>query len=264
MAGTIVTITSGKGGVGKTTTTANIGVALARSGQRVVCLDADIGLRNLDVVMGLEDRIVYDLIDVIEGRARLLQALVKDKRMPDLNLLPAAQERDKSAITDKQMCKLCDDLKKDFDWVLIDSPAGIETGFKNSVAPADQIIVVVTPEVSSVRDADRVVGLVEAMEKLAPKLVINRLRPAMINRGEMLDVPDILEILAIELLGIVPEDEAVITSTNKGTPVAMEDRSMSGAAYLRVARRMMGEDVPIPIMSESSGLLDRFSRWFKR
>ena len=264
MAGTIVTITSGKGGVGKTTTTANIGVALARSGQRVVCIDADIGLRNLDVVMGLENRIVYDLIDVIEGRARLPQALIKDQRLPDLNLLPAAQKRDKSSITDKQMRKLCDDLKRDFDWVLIDSPAGIEAGFKYSVAPADQVVVVVTPEVSSVRDADRVVGLVEAMEKLAPKLVINRLRPAMINRGEMLDVPDILEILAIELLGIVPEDEEVITSTNKGTPVALEGRSMSGAAYLRVARRMMGDEVPIPVLSESSGLMDRFSRWLKR
>jgi len=264
MAGMVVTITSGKGGVGKTTATANIGVALARRGQRVACIDADIGLRNLDVVMGLENRIVYDLVDVMEGRAKLRQALIKDKRLPELNLLPAAQKRDKSAITDKQMCKLCDDLRKEFDWVLVDSPAGIEGGFKYSVAPADEVIVVVTPEVSSVRDADRVIGLVESMEKPAPKLVINRLRPSMVKRGDMLDISDVLEILAIELLGVVPEDEAVITSTNKGTPVALEDRSPSGSAFSRVARRMMGEDVPIQVLGESNNLLDRFSRWFQR
>lgn len=264
MAGTIVTITSGKGGVGKTTTTANLGVALAKSGKRVVCIDGDIGLRNLDVVMGLENRIIYDLVDVVEGRARLRQALIKDKRLPDLNLLPAAQKRDKFSITDKQMCKLCDDLKKEYDWVLIDSPAGIEAGFKYSVAPADLVIVVATPEVSSVRDADRVVGLVEAMEKPAPGLIINRLRPAMVNRGDMLSIPDMLEILAVALLGVVPEDQDVITSTNKGTPVAMQDHSMSGAAFSRIARRMMGEQVPIPVLSDSTGLMERFSNWFKR
>ena len=264
MAGMVVTITSGKGGVGKTTTTANIGVALARRGQRVVCLDADIGLRNLDVVMGLENRIVYDLVDVIEERAKLRQALIKDKRLPELNLLPAAQKRDKSAISDKQMIKLCDDLRKDFDWILIDSPAGIEGGFKYSVAPADEVIVVVTPEVSSVRDADRVIGLVESMEKPSPKLLINRLRPSMVKRGDMLDISDVLEILAIELLGVVPEDETVITATNKGAPVALDDRSPSGGAFLRVARRMMGEDVPVQVLSESNSLLDRFSRLFGR
>jgi len=263
MAGMVVTITSGKGGVGKTTATANIGVALARYGQRVACIDADIGLRNLDVVMGLENRIVYDLVDVVEGRARLRQALIKDKRLPNLSLLPAAQKRDKSSISDKQMCKLCEDLKKEFDWVLIDSPAGIEAGFMYSVAPANQVIVVVTPEVSSVRDADRVIGLVEAMEKPAPKLIINRLRPAMVTRGDMLDISDVLEILGIELLGVVPEDEAVITSTNKGTPVALEDRSLSGAAFSRIARRMMGEEVPIQVFGGSNGLMDRFSRLFK-
>lgn len=263
MAGTVVTITSGKGGVGKTTATANIGVALARGGQRVVCIDADIGLRNLDVVMGLENRIVYDLVDVIEGHARLRQALVKDKRFPDLNLLPAAQKREKSSITDSQMVKLCEDLKKEFDWVLIDSPAGIEAGFKYSIVPADEILVIVTPELSSLRDADRVVGLVGAMQKPAPKLVINRLRPAMVNRGDMLNVADVLEILAIDLLGVVPEDEAVITSTNKGSPVALEERSISGAAFSRIARRMMGEDVPIEIPSGSNGLMNRFARLFK-
>jgi septum site-determining protein MinD len=264
MAGMVVTITSGKGGVGKTTATANIGVALARRGQRVVCLDADIGLRNLDVVMGLENRIVYDVVDVIEERAKLRQALIKDKRLPELNLLPAAQKRDKSAISDKQMIKLCDDLRKEFDWILIDSPAGIEGGFKYSVAPADEVIVVVTPEVSSVRDADRVIGLVESMEKPSPKLIINRLRPSMVKRGDMLDISDVLEILAIELLGVVPEDETVITATNKGMPVALDNRSPSGSAFLRVARRMMGEDVPVQVLGESTSLLNRFSRLFGR
>jgi septum site-determining protein MinD len=264
MPGQVVTITSGKGGVGKTTATANLGVALARRGVRVACIDADIGLRNLDVVLGLENRIVYDLVDVIEGRARLRQALIKDKRLPELQLLPAAQKRDKTAVTDKQMIKLCDDLRKEFDFVLIDSPAGIEGGFKYSVAPSDQVIVVVTPEVSSVRDADRVIGLVEAMEKPAPRLIINRMRAAMVKRGEMLATADVLEILSIELLGIVPEDEAIITSTNKGHPVALEDHSPAGSAFTRIARRMTGEDVPFQVLDDTNGLLDRFSRLWRR
>lgn len=264
MPGQVVTITSGKGGVGKTTTTANLGVALARRGVRVACIDADIGLRNLDVVLGLENRIVYDLVDVVEGRAKLRQALIKDKRLPELQLLPAAQKRDKTAVTDKQMIKLCDDLRKEFDFVLIDSPAGIESGFKYSVAPADQVIVVVTPEVSSVRDADRVIGLVEAMEKAAPRLIINRMRAAMVKRGEMLATEDVLEILSIELLGIVPEDEAIITSTNKGHPVALEDHSPAGSAFTRIARRMTGEDVPFQVLDDTNGLLDRFSRLWRR
>lgn len=264
MAGQVITITSGKGGVGKTTATANLGVALARRGQRVACVDADIGLRNLDVVLGLENRIVYDLVDVIEGRAKLRQALIKDKRLPELQLLPAAQKRDKTAVTDKQMVKLCDDLKKEFDFVLIDSPAGIESGFKYSVAPADQVFIIVTPEVSSVRDADRVIGLVEAQEKQSPKLIINRLRPSMVKRGDMLATADVLEILSIELLGIVPEDEAIITSTNKGHPVALEDHSPAGAAFTRIAQRMMGEEVPYQVLDDTGGLLDRFSRLFRR
>ncbi len=264
MPGQVVTITSGKGGVGKTTATANVGVALARRGQRVACVDADIGLRNLDVVMGLENRIVYDLVDVIEGRAKMRQALIKDKRLPELQLLPAAQKRDKTAVTEKQFVKLCDDLKKEFDFVLVDSPAGIESGFKYSVAPADQVLIVVTPEVSSVRDADRVIGLVEAHEKSAPKLIINRLRPSMVKRGDMLDTSDVLEILSIDLLGIVPEDEAIITSTNKGHPVALEDHSPAGAAFTRIAQRLMGEDVPFQVFEDTDGLLDRFSRLFRR
>ncbi len=264
MGGQVVTITSGKGGVGKTTATANIGVALARRGQRVACLDADVGLRNLDVVMGLENRIVFDLVDVIEGRAKLRQALIKDKRLPELQLLPAAQKRDKTAVTDKQMVKLCEDLRKEFDFVLVDSPAGIESGFKYSIAPADQVLLVVTPEVSSVRDADRVIGLVEAQEKSAPKLIINRMRPSMVRRGDMLATADVLEILSIELIGIVPEDEAIITSTNKGHPVALEDHSSAGGAFTRIAQRMLGEDVPFQAFDDSAGLLDRFSRIFRR
>ncbi|MCL4395030.1 MAG: septum site-determining protein MinD [Chloroflexi bacterium] len=264
MGGQVVTITSGKGGVGKTTTTANLGVALARRGQRVACIDADIGLRNLDVVMGLENRIVYDLVDVLEGRAKIRQALIKDKRLPELQLLPAAQKRDKTAVTDKQMIKLCEELKKEFDFVLVDSPAGIENGFKYSVAPADAVLIIVTPEVSSVRDADRVIGLVEAQEKPTPRLVINRMRPSMVKRGDMLATSDVLEILSIELVGIVPEDEAIITSTNKGHPVALEDHSPSGAAFTRIAQRMLGEDVPFQVVDDSAGLMDRFSRLFRR
>jgi len=264
MPGRIITITSGKGGVGKTTATANIGVALARRGQRVACIDADIGLRNLDVVMGLENRIVYDLVDVVEGRARLRQALIKDKRLPELQLLPAAQTREKSAVTEKQMIKLCDELKKEFDFVLIDSPAGIELGFKNSIAPADEVLIVVTPEVSAVRDADRVIGLTEASEKPSPKLIINRLRPAMVKRGEMMDTADVLEVLAIELIGIVPEDETIITSTNKGQPVALEDRTVAGAAFTHIAQRLLGEEVPFPVFDESDGLMERFAKLFRR
>lgn len=263
MPGQVMTITSGKGGVGKTTMTANIGVALAKQGQRVACLDADIGLRNLDVVMGLENRIVYDLIDVIEGHAKLRQAMIRDKRLPDLQLLPAAQTRMKSAVHADQMIALAEELKKEFDFILIDCPAGIETGFKNAIAPADQIVIVVTPEVSSVRDADRVIGLVEASEKPTPRLIINRTRPEMVRRGDMLDTSDVLEILAIELLGIVPEDERIITSTNKGQPVALEDHAGAGAAFTRIARRILGEDVPIQALSEP-GIAERLTRWLRR
>lgn len=264
MAGQIITITSGKGGVGKTTATANIGVALARRGKRVACVDADIGLRNLDVVMGLENRIVYDLVDVVEGHARLRQALIRDKRLPELQLLPAAQTRDKSAVSEKQMMKLCNDLKTEFDFVLIDSPAGIEHGFRNAIAPANLILIITTPEVSAVRDADRIIGMVEAAEKDTPKLIINRLRPAMVRRGDMLDTTDVLEVLAIDLIGIVPEDEAIITSTNKGQPIAFEDQSPAGAAFTRIAQRLLGEAVPFPVFEDSSGLLDRFTKFLKR
>lgn len=263
MSATVITITSGKGGVGKTTTTANLGVALARRGNRVACIDADIGLRNLDVVLGLENRIVYDIVDVVEGRARLRQALIRDKRLPELQMLPAAQTRDKTAVNPQQMMKLADDLRAEVDFVLIDSPAGIEHGFKNAIAPADRVIIVTTPEVSAVRDADRIIGLVEAAEKPKPQLILNRLRPGMVKRGDMLATEDVLEILAIDLLGIVPEDESIITSTNRGSPVALDDKAQAGQAYTRIAGRILGEDIPFAVFEDNTTLLKRFQNWFR-
>ncbi len=263
MAGTVITITSGKGGVGKTTTTANLGVALARRGKRVACIDADIGLRNLDVILGLENRIVYDIVDVVEGRARLRQALIRDKRLPELQMLPAAQTRDKTAVNPQQMLKLADDLRAEADFVLIDSPAGIEHGFKNALAPAERVIIVTTPEVSAVRDADRIIGMVEAAEKPKPQLILNRLRPGMVKRQEMMSTEDVIEILAIDLVGIVPEDEMIITSANRGSPVAFDEKSQAGQAYGRIAQRILGQDVPFPVFDDNTGILKRFQSWFR-
>jgi len=260
MSARIITITSGKGGVGKTTATANLGVALALLGQRVVAIDADIGLRNLDVVMGLENRIVYDIVNVIEGVCRLRQALVKDKRLPELYLLPAAQTRDKSAVSAEDMVKVCEQLRNDCDFVLIDSPAGIEQGFRNAIAPADEVLIVTTPEVSAVRDADRIIGLLEAEGKGPARLIINRIKPDMVRRGDMLDTPDVIEILAVELIGIVPEDEAIIISTNKGVPVALDNKGQASLAFRNIARRLLGEDVPFMALKDTSGLLGRFAR----
>ena len=260
MTGRVVTITSGKGGVGKTTTTANLGVALALKGQRVACIDADIGLRNLDVVMGLENRIVYDIVDVVEGRARLRQALIKDKRLPELYLLPAAQTRDKSAVSPDQMVKICTDLKQEMDFVLVDSPAGIEQGFKNAIAGADEVLIVTTPEVSAVRDADRIIGLCEAAEKGTPRLIINRIRPSMVKRGDMLSVEDVLEVLAINLIGIVPDDESIIVTTNRGAPAAMDDHTQAGQAYRNIAARLLGEDIPLMVLKDRNSLMNRLTR----
>ncbi len=215
MTAQVITVTSGKGGVGKTTAVANIAVALAATGQKVVCIDGDIGLRNLDVVMGLENRIVYDLVDVIEGRCRTRQAMIRDKRLPELFLIPAAQTRDKSAVSPSDMIRLCTELREEVDWILIDSPAGIERGFRNAIAPADRVLVVTNPEMSAVRDADRVVGLLEAEEKPAPSLIINRLNINMIKRGDMLSVDDVYDLLRIDVIGIVPEDESVIVASNR-------------------------------------------------
>jgi septum site-determining protein MinD len=256
MTGTVLTVTSGKGGVGKTTAIANIGVALAAKGQKVICVDGDIGLRNLDVVMGLENRIVYDLVDVIEGRCRLRQAMIHDKRLPELYLIPAAQTRDKTAISPSDMARLCNDLRTECDWVLIDSPAGIERGFHNAIAGADKIIVITNPEISAVRDADRVIGLVEAEEREAPQLIINRLNPAMVKRGDMLSVDDVLDLLAIKLIGLVPEDENVIVASNRGAPLTLDAKSKAGKAFHNIARRLLGDEVPFDEL-DTPGLLQR-------
>lgn len=260
MSATVLTISSGKGGVGKTTTTANLAVALALGGQRVVCIDGDIGLRNLDVILGLENRIVYDLVDVVEGRCRLRQAMIRDKRLPELYLIPAAQTRDKSAVSPSDMVRLCEELRSEVDWILIDSPAGIERGFRNALAPADVVLVVTNPEISAVRDADRVVGLVEAEEKGPARLIINRLNSAMVKRGDMLTTEDVVELLAINLLGVVPEDEGVLISSNRGQPVAFDAKSRAGMAFQNIARRLKGDDVPFLDLEEKDGFFSKLSR----
>ncbi len=260
MTGKVITVTSGKGGVGKTTATANLGAGLAELGHKVVCIDADIGLRNLDVVLGLENRIVYDLVDVVEGRCRLRQAMIRDKRLPDLFLIPAAQTRDKSAISPSDMITLADELRTDYDWILIDSPAGIERGFRNAVAPADIVLVITNPEVSAVRDADRIIGLIEAEEKGPARLVINRIKPEMVRRGDMLAVNDIMELLAVQLIGLIPDDENVLMSTNRGMPVVLDGKSKAGQAFRNIARRLKGDEIPFMQMDESGGFFGRISR----
>ncbi len=263
MAGKAITITSGKGGVGKTTATANLGAAMAASGKKVVCIDADIGLRNLDMVMGLENRIVYDLVDVIEGRCRLRQAMIRDKKLPDLYLIPAAQTRDKSAISPSDMVRLCDELRQEVDYIFIDSPAGIERGFRNAIAPADSVVIVTNPEVSAVRDADRIIGLVEAEEKGPARLIINRINPKMVQQGDMLTADYILELLAVDLLGLIPEDENVIVSTNRGTPIALDGKSRAGEAFRNIAKRLDGQDVPLMELNVDDGFLGRISRFIR-
>jgi septum site-determining protein MinD len=256
----VIVITSGKGGVGKTTTTANIGTGLALAGKKVVLIDTDIGLRNLDVVMGLENRIVYDLVDVVEGVCRVKQALIKDKRYEGLYLLPAAQTRDKTAVSPEQMIKLINELKSEFDYIIIDCPAGIEQGFKNAIAGASRAIVVTTPEVSAVRDADRIVGLLEANELRNPKLLINRVRVDMVKRGDMMSIEDIIDILAIDLIGVVPDDEKVVISTNKGEPAVTDDKSLAGQAYRNITGRIQGQDIPIMNLESDEGLLFKFKK----
>lgn len=262
MGAKVVTITSGKGGVGKTTTTANLGVALARMNKKVVVIDADIGLRNLDVVMGLENRIVYDLVDIVEGRCKLRQAMIKSKLFPELYLIPAAQTRDKSAVSPADMIQLTDQLRQEFDFILIDSPAGIERGFRNAVAPADEVLIVTNPEVSAVRDADRIIGLLEAENKGPGQLILNRVKNEQVRKGEMLSADDVTDILAIKLIGIVPEDEGVIPASNSGNPVALNENSRAGQAFRQIARRLNGEDVPLMAVDESGGFLRRLARLF--
>ena len=264
MGARVIVITSGKGGVGKTTTTANIGAALADKGHKVLLIDTDIGLRNLDVVMGLENRIVYDLIDVIEGRCRVSQALIKDKRCPNLVLLPAAQIRDKNDVNTEQMKELIFSLKESFDYILIDCPAGIEQGFKNAIAAADEAIVVTTPEVSATRDADRIIGLLEAAGIKSPRIVVNRLRIDMVKEKNMLSVEDILDILAVKLLGVVPDDETVVISTNKGEPLVYKGDSLAAKAFKNIASRIEGVEVPLLDLDVKMSILEKIKFVFKR
>lgn len=265
MGARVITITSGKGGVGKTTATANLAVALARLNKKVVCVDADIGLRNLDVVMGLENRIVYDLVDVVEGRCKLRQAMVKDKRAPDLYLLPAAQTRDKTAVSPQDMVTLVSELRDDYDFILIDSPAGIEWGFRNALAPADEVVVITNPEAPAVRDADRIIGLIEAEERKIPtSLVINRAKMEMIRKGDMLSVNDVMEILSIKLLGVVPDDTQILISSNRGTPLTLDSQKTPASESFRdIARRLTGEQVPLrDLASQGDGVFQRVKRFF--
>ena len=262
--GEVIVITSGKGGVGKTTTTANLGSSLAEAGKKVVLVDTDIGLRNLDVVMGLENRIVYDIVDVVEQKCKLRQALIKDKRFEELFLLPAAQTRDKTAINEEQMKELTKKLKEDFDYILIDCPAGIEQGFKNAIAGADRAIVVTTAEISAIRDADRIIGLLESSEIRNPELIVNRLRPNMVKKGEMMEVDDIVDLLSVDLIGVVPDDEYIITQTNKGEPVIKNKKAPSGKAYIEIARRILGENIDVTIPGKKQGLWEKIKGWFRK
>lgn len=258
----VIVITSGKGGVGKTTTTANVGTGLAMEGKKVVLIDTDIGLRNLDVVMGLENRIVYNLVDVIEGNCRIKQALIKDKRNPTLYLLPSAQTRDKTAVSPEEMAKLTEELKDEFDYILLDCPAGIEQGFKNAIAGADRAIVVTTPEVSAVRDADRIIGLLDANEIKKTELVVNRLRTDMVKRGDMMSSQDVVEILSVDLLGVVPDDENIVVSTNQGEPL-VGSKCLAGQAYKNICDRIMGEEIPFLDLTQKNGFFSKLKNKFK-
>ena len=261
--GEVIVITSGKGGVGKTTTTANIGTGLSMLEQKVMVIDTDLGLRNLDVVLGLENRIVYNIVDVIEGNCRLKQALIKDKRYPQLCLLPSAQTRDKTSVSPEQMKKLIGEIRGDYDFILLDCPAGIEQGFQNAIAGADRSIVVTTPEVSAIRDADRIIGLLESSGIRRNELIINRLRIDMVKRGDMMSVDDVTEILAVDLLGVIPDDEQVVIATNQGEPVTGED-SVAGRSYMNICRRLTGEDIPVEDYMKHEGIFEKISGFFRR
>ncbi|MGE5558265.1 MAG: septum site-determining protein MinD [Bacillota bacterium] len=260
MSGKAFVITSGKGGVGKTTTVANIGTALAMRGNSTVVVDADIGLRNLDMVMGLENRVVFNLVDVVEKVCRLRQALIRDKKLENLFLLPAAQTREKDAVQPDQMEELCEELRKEFDYILIDSPAGIEQGFRNAIAGADEAIIVTNPELSAVRDADRIIGLLQAAEFSSPRLIVNRLRLDMIKKGDMMNLDDVNDILAIDLLGYIPEDENIIISTNKGDACVLEKNSRAGEAFRRIAARVDGETIPFMDFDSDPGFIAKLRR----
>lgn len=260
--GEAIVITSGKGGVGKTTTTANLGTALALMDKKVCLIDTDIGLRNLDVVMGLENRIVYDIVDVIQGRCKLKQALIKDKRFDYLSLLPAAQTSDKTAVTPEGMREIIKELKTEYDYIIIDCPAGIEQGYQNAVAGADKAIVVTTPEKASVRDADRIIGLLEKEEMDPPSLIINRIRKHMMKNGDMLDIDEIVQILSIDLIGIVLDDDEVIKASNHGEPVAFQPNTKASIAYRNIARRILGESVPLQSLEDETGMFKKVKKFF--
>ena len=259
----VIVITSGKGGVGKTTTVANIGTGLAMLGKKVAVVDTDIGLRNLDVVLGLENRIVYNLVDVVNGSCRLRQALIRDKRHPELYLLPSAQTKDKTAVSPEQMIKLTQELREEFDYVLLDCPAGIEQGFKNAIAGADKAIVVTTPEVSAIRDADRIIGLLEAGDIRDIRLIINRLRPDMIARGDMMSVDDVLEILAVDLLGTILDDEQIVVATNQEEPLSGKN-SQAEEEYQNICKRILGEDIPFVTIRQKKGMFSRLGSIFRK
>ena len=261
--GEVIVITSGKGGVGKTTTTANIGAGLSRFDKKVVVIDTDLGLRNLDVVMGLENQIVYNLVDVIEGTCRLKQALIRDKRYENLYLLPSAQTKDKSSVSPGQMKKLTAQLRDEFDYILLDCPAGIEQGFQNAIAGADRALVVTTPEVSAIRDADRIIGLLESNQLRRISLIINRIRMDMVKRGDMMSVDDVTEILSVSLIGAIPDDEQVVIGTNQGEPV-IGLASHAGKAYENICKRIMGVEVPFMDLSSSRGIFSRISDIFRK
>ena len=260
--GEVIVVTSGKGGVGKTTTTANVGTGLAKLGMKVVLIDTDIGLRNLDVVMGLENRIVYNLVDVIEGNCKINQAFIKVKGYENFYLLPSAQTRDKTSVTPEQMKELTDRLKESFDYVLIDCPAGIEQGFKNAIAGATRALVVTTPEVSAVRDADRIIGLLEAHEIGRMEIILNRVRADLVRKGEMMTPNDVVDILAVPLIGIIPDDEQVVISTNQGEPL-VETMSASGKAYRNISLRITGKEVPLE-MTKSISFWTRVTGIFQK
>ena len=261
--GEVIVITSGKGGVGKTTTTANIGAGLSLLGKKVIIIDTDLGLRNLDVVMGLENLIVYNLVDVIEGKCRLKQALIRDKRYENLYLLPSAQTKDKSAVSPGQMKKLTSELKETYDYIILDCPAGIEQGFQNAIAGADRAFVVTTPEVSAIRDADRIVGLLEANEITRIDLIVNRVRMDMVRRGDMMSIEDVTDILGIPILGAIPDDEEIVISTNQGEPL-VGTNAHAGQAYLNICKRVLGQEVPMMELEKNRGLFTRFAGLLKR
>jgi septum site-determining protein MinD len=261
----VLVVTSGKGGVGKTTSTAALGAALAQAGQKVAVVDFDVGLRNLDLVMGAERRVVFDLVNVIQGVAKLSQALIRDKRLEALWLLPASQTRDKDALTEDGVADVIKELRGKFDWVICDSPAGIERGATLAMRFADVAVIVTNPEVSSVRDSDRIIGLLDSKTEKAEKgqriekhVLITRYDAQRAARGEMLNIEDVLDILSTPLLGIIPESEEVLRASNLGTPVTINNTTSAPArAYLDAARRLKGDDVPMSIPSDRKGLLDK-------